>query len=249
MIQQMIYRGTAEGYRVVAISDGLAGKGLAKTLQSLCRMPANWVGRAPIYSRAVVEGGVALLRTAVDPNGTRNHHITHIWYIPKEDRRAFVGATLPADRFVDTYPEARGVATLPSVSVGDWPRATATLPTEALRELFAGDEDLLARFLAALGECAQPVPKRTVKGVCVLLDEAPERFSPDAYQAMEALSRLYPGLWESDFGYRTFWTMMENATQYPVFFSEATRMPRREPVLNSGFLLIDVPARSCEFGR
>lgn len=251
MIQQLIYRGTSEGYRVVAISGGLAGKGLARSLQALSRMPANWTGRgAPVFSRTAMEDGVALMRTAVDPNGTRNHHISHIYYIPREDMPAFSRGVLPTDRFEASYRDTRTTDALPAIDPDAWiDEKDKHINLDCFPRLFGDHERLLAGFLNALAQCARPVQSRPVKGICVLCPGDPAAISEAAYSAMEILLRIYPGLWNAGLGYRTLWTNPENSVQYPVFFATPECLARREAVLNAGYLLVDIDHNACAFGK
>ncbi len=250
MVEQLIYRGTAEGYRVVAVSEGLMGKGLSRTLQRLSRMPANWAGVAPIFSRTAVEDGMVVMRTAVDPNGTRSHHISHIFYIPREDAQTFSGGIIPGDAFLTTYRDVRGTDTLPAVDPAAWAGASpANVAAERFGRLFGGNAGLLASFLSAAAHCATPANTRRIKGVCVLAEGALEAMSADAYHAMEALMRLYPGLWDSGMGYRTLWTNPENNAQYPVFFATRQCMARYDQALNAGYLVVRVGDGTCAFAK
>ena len=251
MIQQLIYRGTPEGYRVVAISAGLVGKGLARSLQALSRMPANWTGRgAPVFSRTPMEGGVALMRTAVDPNGTRNHHISHIYYIPREDLPAFSRGVASTDRFEISYRDTRATDALPAIDAETWiDEKDKHINLACFPALFGNHAGLLARFLYALSQCAKPVQNRPIKGICALCPGDPADVSEAAYSAMEILLRIYPGLWNTGLGYRTLWTNPENNVQYPVFFATPECLSRREAVMNAGYLLIDTSGGTCAFGR
>ena len=215
MAQQMIYRGTGDGYRIVAISDGLRGKGVAKILTGLSKLPDGPIGMNPVYSRTGLEGGTVLMSTVVDPNGTRNHHISHICFVPAAEKARFAAGILPVDRFAGTYPDRPGVDELPEVFPdASWEETPDLL---AARTFFAGQKRLLASFLAGLDELTGPFMTRATKGICVVASDAPGAVSRAAYRLMETLARLVPE-W-SGVGYRSLWNGADDIARYPVFFT------------------------------
>ena len=252
MIQQLVYRGTAQGYRVVAISPGLAGKSLARTLMAKAQVPTGKLGLTAIYSRSTLGAGegATLVRTAVDPNGTRGHVISHIYYIPPEDMPAYSTGIAPLDRFLGTYPEVRRTDPLPELTCAQWLGETGQrIHYDAIRMLFAGRPELLARFLALLSECGKSAEERALKGVGVIAAGGAQAVSDAAYQAMETLLRKIPGLWQSGMGYRSLWTRAGENVQFPVFFTTDECLISREQVTASACALIDVPANRVLYTR
>ena len=89
MIQQMIYKGTASGYKTVAVSRGLGNQSLMRRVEMLCRAPGtSWMrggSACPIYSRCALGDGAALGLTVKDLRDNRNRSLSNFLYVPRED--------------------------------------------------------------------------------------------------------------------------------------------------------------------
>ena len=237
MIQQLIYRGTPEGYRAVAMTAGLRGKGLVRTLVNLSRLPADYCGDAAIYSRTALENGVALMATAVDRYSTRNHHISHICYVPLEDLEGRTGCVLPPGSFMLEYPQTRGIDTLDEIA----PIRKTELTTEeahAAGILFPGGKGF-ASFLAGLNAVSSDVPSRRIKGLCVLSPLDAPLLSSMAYMLMETILTLVPEWAAHGLGYRSLWTAAENNARYPLFFAPEEARMDTDSLMSAGYTVID----------
>lgn len=225
MIQQMIYRRAEQGYRTVAASEGLMGKGLARRIEALSTLPPSGgkkrLGAQPVYSRCAVEDGLAVLMTVIDPGGIRGSHMTHAWYVQPQDAAAFAeGCAIPASAFVTEYREQSRMDGLPGVAPEDLPREdTFALGCEAARALFGCNAELLAQFLTAVARCGMPTAGRGFLGVCALSGEDEETVTVHAYRLMETVLRAYAQEQVRAVGYRSLWNKAEDNVRYPVFFT------------------------------
>ena len=173
MIQQMIYKGTASGFKTVAVSSGLDNMGLLHRMEMLCRAPGTvWAKQAspcPIYSRCEVNGGIALGLTVKDPDDDRNRSMSHILYVPREDCQHLVQSAVQPEHFRTAYQVAQQGSSLPELEPG------AVLTPLTVRSLQSGamalfdNADMLAKFLTMLQRCGMPVEKRGFSGICVRL--------------------------------------------------------------------------------
>lgn len=225
MIQQMIYRRAEQGYRTVAASEGLMGKGLARRIEALSTLPPSGgkkrLGAQPVYSRCAVEDGLAVLMTVIDPGGIRGSHMTHAWYVQPEDAAAFAaGNAIPTGAFAGEYREQSRMDELPGVAPEDLPREdTLVLGCQAARELFGDNAGLLAQFLNAAARCGMPTAGRGFLGVCVLSGGEEDFVTVNAYRLMETVLRAYAQEQVRAMGYRSLWNKAEDNVRYPVFFT------------------------------
>lgn len=225
MIQQLIYRRAEQGYRTVATSEGLMGKGLARRIEALSTLPPSGgkkrLGAQPVYCRCAVEDGLAVLMTAIDPGGIRGSHMTHAWYVEPEDVAAFAeGGAIALDAFVKEYREQSRMDELPGYAPDGLPQEDSfALGCEAAAALFGGREELLAKFLTAAVRCGTPTAGRGFLGVCALVDADEGALTAQAYRLMEAALRAYPVEKVRAVGYRTLWNRAEDNVRYPVFFT------------------------------
>lgn len=224
MIEQLIYRRAEQGYRTVAVSEGLMGKGLARRIEALSTLPPSSgkkrLGAQPVFSRCAVEDGLAMLMTVIDPGGIRGSHLTHAWYVPPEDVSAFAaGNAIPVGAYQTAYMEKSRMDALPALSVDSLPKEdTAALGCEAAA-MFAGNVPLLSQFLQAVVRCGVPTAGRGYLGVCVLSDEDEDSLTVRASRLMETVLRAYPLEKVRTVGYRSLWNKAEDNVRYPVFFT------------------------------
>ena len=230
----MIYRGTREGYRPVAVSAGLRGRGLTRSLMTLSRLPAEWPFSTPVYTRTAIENGWSMMATAVDPFGARNHHISHIFFLSSEEAPI---QSVPLDAYQLEYPETQALDILEEIEsqtmLGrlrwDWTCATRLFQERAG----------ISSFISALIDLCQPAPLRPFKGVCVRAPGKACDVSRDAYSLMEALLYFSPAFLDDGLGYRSLWTQAENNVQYPVFFASEDLDVNIDQILYSGYLVIN----------
>ncbi|MGN0802074.1 MAG: hypothetical protein ACI4MF_05705, partial [Candidatus Faecivicinus sp.] len=255
MLQQLIYRRTEQGYRTVAESEGLKGKALARRVESLSTLSVSGgrrrLGACPVYSRCALESGVALLMTAIDPNGVRGSHLSHIFYVEPADVPEFSrGGPLPLTAFVREYTETSRMDALPAQPVQALQAGDGfARGCEAAAALFGGNAGLLARFLSAAARCAVPTAKRGYLGMCVLAPGDDGAVSESAYWLMEAVLRAYPDDALSGVGYRTLWSRPEDNVRYPIFFATPELITGEASVLDQGYLLVDLRAGEIRLAR
>ena len=247
MIQQLIYRGTSNGYRAVAMSRGLRDTGLSYTLMNLSDLPSRFTQDAPVYTRTAMEAGVVFMATAIDKNGSRNHHISHIFYVPDEDNNLRIGCQIPPECFRLEYPDNRGVDALPEITA---PAGSGLSfdDRRAARTLFGSARGVNC-FIRALSTITKEPQKRGVKGVCVKTALGDGETSLFAYRLTEYILTLLPEWQKNGFGYRSLWTQPSGASRYPLFFASAD-MDVSKPMLEScGCALIDAAQGTCETTR
>ena len=255
MIQQLIYRRTEQGYRTVAESEGLMGKALARRVELLSTLPVSGgrkrLGASPVYSRCAVESGVALLMTAIDPNGVRGSHLSHIFYVEPADVPEFSrGGPLPLTAFVSEYVETSRMDALPAQPLQALQAEDGfARGCEAAAALFGGNAGLLARFLSAASRCAVPTAKRGYLGMCVLAPGDDGAVSESAYWLMETVLRAYPDDALSGVGYRTLWSKAEDNVRYPIFFATPELISGEASVLDQGYLLVDLRVGEVRLAR
>ena len=255
MLQQLIYRRTEQGYRTVAESEGLMGKALARRVELLSTLPVSGgrkrLGASPVYSRCAVESGVALLMTAIDPNGVRGSHLSHIFYVEPADVPEFSrGGPLPLTAFVSEYVETSRMDALPAQPLQALQAEDGfARGCEAAAALFGGNAGLLARFLSAASRCAVPTAKRGYLGMCVLAPGDDGAVSESAYWLMETVLRAYPDDALSGVGYRTLWSKAEDNVRYPIFFATPELISGEASVLDQGYLLVDLRAGEVRLAR
>ena len=255
MLQQLIYRRTEQGYRNVAESEGLMGKALARRVELLSTLPVSGgrkrLGASPVYSRCAVESGVALLMTAIDPNGVRGSHLSHIFYVEPADVPEFSrGGPLPLTAFVSEYVETSRMDALPAQPLQALQAEDGfARGCEAAAALFGGNAGLLARFLSAASRCAVPTAKRGYLGMCVLAPGDDGAVSESAYWLMETVLRAYPDDALSGVGYRTLWSKAEDNVRYPIFFATPELISGEASVLDQGYLLVDLRAGEVRLAR
>ena len=245
MIQQMIYKGTASGYKTVAVSRGLGSQSLMRRVEMLCRAPGtSWMrggSACPIYSRCALGDGVALGLTVKDLRDNRNRSLSNFLYVPREDCPAQAKFRYIApETFLRDYQETEQGSSLPELDPAEvYVHLTPDALQAAARALFA-DAEPLAALIAAVPLCAMPGEKRGFSGVCVRLGALEEAQSRAAYLLMEGLLRIHAGAGAMSVGYRTVWTAPENNVQYPIFFTSPGHMPSVEPLNRLRYVLIDL---------
>ena len=253
MIQQMIYKGTASGYKTVAASSGLDNVGLLRRMEMLCRAPGTvWAKQAspcPIYSRCEVNGGIALGLTVKDPDDDRSRSLSHILYVPHDDCRQLVQSAVQPEHFRTAYQAAVEGNTLPELENGSvLAPLTVRSIQDAAMKLF-GSAEVLAKFLTMLQSCGMPVEKRGFSGVCVRLAKLEAEQSLAAYLLMEGLLRIYNGAGLMAVGYRTLWMAPENNVQYPIFFTSPQYMPATDMLGKLRYILVDVEGAKVQTPR
>ena len=245
MIQQMIYKGTASGYKTVAVSRGLGSQSLMRRVEMLCRAPGtSWMrggSACPIYSRCALGDGAALGLTVKDLRDNRNRSLSNFLYVPREDCPAQAKFRYIApETFLRDYQETEQGSSLPELDPAEvYVHLTPDALQAAARALFA-DAEPLAALIAAVPLCAMPGEKRGFSGVCVRLGALEEAQSRAAYLLMEGLLRIHAGAGAMSVGYRTVWTAPENNVQYPIFFTSPGHMPSVEPLNRLRYVLIDL---------
>ena len=245
MIQQMIYKGTASGYKTVAVSKGLGNQSLMRRVEMLCRAPGtSWMrggSACPIYSRCALGDGAALGLTVKDLRDNRNRSLSNFLYVPREDCPAQAKFRYIApETFLRDYQETEQGSSLPELDPAEvYVHLTPDALQAAARALFA-DAEPLAALIAAVPLCAMPGEKRGFSGVCVRLGALEEAQSRAAYLLMEGLLRIHAGAGAMSVGYRTVWTAPENNVQYPIFFTSPGHMPSVEPLNRLRYVLIDL---------
>ena len=245
MIQQMIYKGTASGYKTVAVSRGLGNQSLMRRVEMLCRAPGtSWMrggSACPIYSRCALGDGAALGLTVKDLRDNRNRSLSNFLYVPREDCPAQAKFRYIApETFLRDYQETEQGSSLPELDPAEvYVHLTPDALQAAARALFA-DAEPLAALIAAVPLCAMPGEKRGFSGVCVRLGALEEAQSRAAYLLMEGLLRIHAGAGAMSVGYRTVWTAPENNVQYPIFFTSPGHMPSVEPLNRLRYVLIDL---------
>lgn len=250
MIQQMIYRRSEQGYRTVASSAVLLGKGIARRIEGLSKSPPfdeKTHSGAVVYSRCAIDGGFAVMRTAGDPAGDRGSHIAHAWYVPPEDAKAYAqSGAIAADDFVSEYIEQSRMDRLPEVLPSELLREEIfPLGCSAAQELFGDNEELLSKFIAAVVRCGVHPSRRGFMGVCVMSDVAKVKTSTHAYHLMETLLHCYAQDQVGTVGYRSLWNKAEDNTLYPVYFT-APDLSTPESV-PANYILFDLRTKTVRF--
>ena len=238
MIEQLIFRGTAQGFRRVDIAGSASfagGEADELRLAAVCRVPEGAIGRAPVFTRVEFGGlGAALSRTDAEPDGCD----TFVYKIPGEDLPTVARGIVPADELARPWREG-------AMAASEWASDGRQAEFKCFRALFGDDHATLARLLEVMERWAMTGAVRGPSGVCVLVDAGARETSLNAYAAMETLLRVYPKLWYSGIGYRSLWTAPQDVESCLVFFASTDCPSEPRALEEADFALIDLASGRC----
>lgn len=192
MIKQHIYRRGANGYHTAAVSSCMRDTAWLHLLEEQMAIHCAEGVFAPVYYQYPLGRGVVLSRCLPDPDGVNGSYLAHQLVIdePEDIEVLMRSRPLPASLFLNVYKE--GIAppdplpTLHPSSLNDPEELISCF--QVVDALFAGDEWLLSRFLAALALTARD--KR--HSVQAFIDDSPGRVSDAGRRVMELMLRCLP---------------------------------------------------------
>lgn len=192
MIKQHIYRCGANGYHTAAVSSCMKDNAWLPLLEQQMSIHYSQDISAPAYYQYPLGRGLIVSRCARDLLGQNGSYLAHQLVFDEEaDITSLMNSRpLPSTLFNHTYPDVPAPPDpLPTLSGGalrDEEELVSCLQT--MDALFAGDEWLLSRFLAALAMTARD--KR--QSIQAVIDASASQVSETGRRIMELMLRALP---------------------------------------------------------
>lgn len=219
MIKQHIYRCGANGYHTAAVSSCMKNNAWLPLLEQQTAIHCADRLPAPVYFQYPLGRGFVLSRCLQDPRGQGGSFLAHqLVFDEPDDVDALMRVRpLPSSLFCSEYVEESDEPDpLPTLSAGALSDPEELISCfQAMDSLFAGDEWLLSRFLAALALTGRD--KR--QSVQAVVDDAPDRVSELGRRVMELTLRCLPADDALRVSYCTLQPSNEVSLPYSVCFS------------------------------
>lgn len=191
MVRQHLYRVRKDGGRTVAVSEGMKDSAWLPLLEQQLALRASAEPVCPTYEQYPLGFGLVLSCRTPDPFGWEGGCLCHQMIFDDPADVEVLPGIRPlceaafASRYREKGSEVEFLADVPVTALTQGDETGQCF--HALDLLFGRDEELLARFIAAVMLCARD--RR--QGVRVIAAEPAEKLSPAARRVMELLlSRL-----------------------------------------------------------